>query len=239
MGVLPTSSPPLLPSPTSGPELIAIEGSGVPASVLNDIAAALNAGAPAVCAALDIACDFPVTVEVFADQAAFDRGVMNPDLRGFFSLSGDGRIQMVSPANSGRAELAYEDGVGIAVHEFVHLALDRIDPELPDWLDEGTAVLLGPHEVYDHACRAQLAGVDLPTLDDLRQHYAEVPAADLFAYTLVASIVATDGLDGLNALLRAPDDLEGALGRSVPEVEKEWRGFVEGGCVDGTTPPGS
>lgn len=227
----PTAAPVTLPSPTPTPEQITIEGAGVPAQVLDDIAGALRAGAPTVCDALRVACDFPVAVEVFADQAAFDRGVMNPDMRGYFALSGDGRIQMVSPANSGRSELTYDDGVAVAVHEFVHLALDRIDPDLPDWLEEGTAVYLAPHEVYDRACRERLAGVELPSLEQMRRQYADVPAADLFAFTLVASIVATDGLDGLNALLLAPDDGERALGRPARDVERTWQEFTQGGCV--------
>ena len=78
----------------------------VPARVLDDIATALRAGAPAVCAALRVACDFPVSVAVYADQAAFDRQVMSPTMRGYFALSGNGRIQIVSPANSGRDELS-------------------------------------------------------------------------------------------------------------------------------------
>jgi hypothetical protein len=93
-------------------------------------------------------------------------------------------------------------------------------------------VLLGPHDIYDQACRAKLAGVALPSLDDLREDYAGVPAADLLAYTLVASIAVTDGLDGVNALLRAPDDLEQALGRSAAEVERAWWMFIESGCAD-------
>jgi hypothetical protein len=211
--------------------LIAVTGEGVPVRVLDDIVAALHTGAPAVCDALEIPCDFPVAVEVFADQDAFDRGVMNPEMRGYYALSGDGRIQMVSPANSGRDELSYEDGVGVAVHEFVHLALDQIAPDLPDWLEEGTAVYLGPHTVYDRACRQQLAGVDLPPLADLRYRYSDVPAADLFAYTLVASIAGDDGYEALNALLHAPEAIEATLARSTAEVEAEWRTFVSRGCV--------
>lgn len=237
-------SPDELPPPTATPrpppqampsaDLISVTGQGVPPNVLDEIAVALRQGAPHVCTALDVACDFPVTVEVFADQAAFDREVMNPDMRGYFALSGDGLIQMVSPANSGRDELAYHDGVAVALHEFVHLTLDRIDPELPDWLEEGTAVYLAPHEVYDRACREQLAGVDLPTLNELRDHYNDVPAPDLFAYTLVASIVTNNGLDGLNTLLRAPNDLERALGRPAADVERTWREYTQSGCVPQT-----
>ena len=80
----------------------------------------------------------------FAVAGNFQRQFMNRAMRGYFALSGNGRIQIVSPANSGRDALSYEDGVGVAVHEFVHLALDQIDPELPDWLEEGTAVYLAP-----------------------------------------------------------------------------------------------
>jgi hypothetical protein len=138
---------------------------------------------------------------------------------------------MVSPANSGRSELAYQDGVAVATHEFVHLTLDRIDPELADWLDEGTAVYLAPHEAYDRACREQLTDVDLPSLADLREHYEALPAPDLFAYTLVASIVNAHGQDALNAMLRAPTAIETTLNISMAEVEDEWQAFVGRGCA--------
>lgn len=222
-----------IPTPTMPIfDLIAVVGDGVPASVLDDVAAALHAGAPAVCDALEIPCDFPVAVEVFAGQAAFDQGTMNPAMRGFFALSGDGLIQMVSPANSGLDELSYEDGVGVAVHEFVHLALDRINPDLPDWLDEGTAVLLGPHDLYDRACHEQLPDFVPPPLADLREHYDNIPAPDLYAYTLVTYIVDTGGLHTLNRLLRSPQvSVEFMLGKSTLEVEAEWRAFVSRGCL--------
>lgn len=58
-----------------------------------------------------------------------------------------------------------------------------------------------------------------------------VPEADLFAYTPVASIVVIDGRGGLNARLRAPDDVERALGRPVADVERTWREFTQDGCV--------
>lgn len=228
---LPTRSPTTLPPAAPTAELISVEGDGVPSHVLDDVANALRTSAPAICAALRVACDFPVAVEVFADQAAFDREVMNQDMRGYFALSGNGRIQMVSPANSGRSELTYQDGVAVAAHEFVHLTLDRIDPELPDWLEEGTAVYLAPHEAYERACREQLTDVALPSLADLRDHYDEVPAPDLFAYTLVASIVNSHGQDALNALLRAPPAIETTLDISTAEVEAEWRAFVGRGCA--------
>ncbi len=224
----PTAIPPPSPAPTAA--LISVAGPGIPASILDDIATAIGAGAPGSCAALQVACDFPVAVEVYADQASFDRAVMNPDMRGFFALSGNGRIQVVSPANSGRADLSYEDGVGVAVHEFVHLALDQIAPELPDWLEEGTAVYLGPHAPYDRACREQLSGLALPRLADLRDHYGEVPAPDLFAYTLVASIVDAHDVTALNALLRAPAALEATLGLPAAEIEAAWWTFVADGC---------
>lgn len=222
-----------IPTPTIPiSDLVTVTSEGVPTPVLDDIAAALHDYAPAICDGLDVACDFAVMVEVYPDQTALDRVIMNPDLRGAFALSGDGRIQMVSPANTGRDVLTYDDAVGVAVHEFVHLALDRIDPELPDWLEEGTAVLLGPHDLYDRACRAQLIDFVPPPLADLREHYDDVPTPDLYAYTLVAYIVDTDGLHTLNLLLRQPEvAVEFMLGKSTLEVEAEWRAFISRGCV--------
>lgn len=227
------ATPPLLPTATATTAISRFTVVGeVPGDELDDISAAIDASAARICTFLAIPCDFPVTVEVFPSQAAFDQGLMNPDMRGYYAVSGNGRIQMVSPTNSGRAGLSYEDAVGVAVHEFAHLALDEIDPELPTWLDEGMAVYLGPHDLYDQACREHLPGVQLPSVADLREHYADVPAADLFAYTLVASIARNTSPERVKGLLHEPD-MEETLGQTEPEIEAAWREFIDEGC-DGT-----
>lgn len=224
---LPTDTPAPTATPTPAIDLTVIAPEVSPA-IRRDVAATVQSAGPGICAALLIACDFPVTVEIYPDQAAFDRAVMNPEMRGFFAASGDGLIQMVSPGNVASRDLTYEEATGIAAHEFVHLALDRIAPELPDWLEEGTAVLLGPHAVYEAARSEPSLLAMTPSFERLRDEYGDVVAADFFAWTVVDFLVATYGMDALNALLRDPNNLEGALGLSAEEFGAAWRASLGG-----------
>jgi hypothetical protein len=190
-----------------------------------DVMEAIESQREVICQALEMECTFPVEVELFASQADFDAHAMNPDYRGYYAISGQGKIQMVTPriAPAGR-DVPYEERVKIAVHEFVHLTLDQIDPNLPDWIDEGTAVYLGPHGLYDQALQQGITAKMLPGLPDLVESYDSVPAADLFAYTLVCFIVERDGLDRLNALLRSAAEREQYIEQLQ---EAEWQRFLE------------
>ncbi len=103
----------------------------------------------------------------------------------------------------------------IAVHEYTHLALNEVNPDLPDWLAEGAAVYLGPHDMYDHVCRQNFPLSRFPRLQTLMQSYSSIPAADLFAYTLVRYIAETEGLGTLNRLIRLPSDILALLNQSA------------------------
>lgn len=192
-----------------------------------DVAAAIEAQALAICATLKTPCAFRVELELYPDQTEFDRHIMNPDMRGYFALSGPPhRIQMVSPAKPGEVAIAYDDAVKIAVHEFTHLALDEIAPELPAWLDEGTAVYVGPHELYATVCDSAFPFELVPPFARLRDDYGEVTAPDLFAYAAVDFIVTSYGMDKLNDLLRRPNEFENILGVTTSSFEVEWYDFM-------------
>jgi hypothetical protein len=204
------------------------------AKATTDVALALQAHAPRIRRDLAVDLQGPVVVELFADQASLDRDGMNPRMRGFYAYSADRHIQMVSPRNPTRdPAIAYPDRVLIAVHELVHLAIDDINPRLEGWLDEGAATFIGPHEPYAQACRQRFPFALLPTLRDLEQSYEAVPAADLFAYSLVEFIVARHGLHTLNRLLRAPESLEQILGCDRDELERQWREYLQRKCGAG------
>lgn len=192
-----------------------------------DILVAIQSNAVHICSELQTECQFEVTVEVYADQSAFDEYVMNPSMRGFFAISGEGnRIQMVSPAHPAPHDINYEDGVLIAVHEFAHLALDEINPEIPTWLDEGTAIYLGSHTPYTTVCQYVFPFDMVPSFDEFTHHYDDIQAPDLFAYTAVDFIVSEFGIEKLNLLLRGPDDLEKVLGISRTTFEEAWHQFM-------------
>jgi hypothetical protein len=94
-----------------------------------EVAAALVKDRSRVCDELLAPCAFATVVELYPSQASFDEHVINPEMRGYFAISGPAHlIQMVSPANPAPHQLAYDDAVLIAVHEFAHLVLDEVNP---------------------------------------------------------------------------------------------------------------
>ena len=191
-----------------------------------DILAALQANSKEVCNDLQTACQFSVAIEIYPDQASFDEHVMNPDMRGFYAISGSNTIQMVSPSNPAPHEISYEDGVLVAVHEFVHLALDEVNPQMPTWLDEGTAIYLGPHEAYRIVCQQKFPFEMTPSFPQLETAYDSVAAADLFAYSAVDFVVHRFGLEKLNRLLRQPENMRAILGISPTVFEERWHEFI-------------
>jgi RNA polymerase sigma-70 factor (ECF subfamily) len=193
----------------------------------HDVLAALQVNAAQVCTAVQTSCRFDVEIEIYPDQASFDRHVMNPDMRGFFAISGSPyTIQMVSPNNPKPHQISYADGVLVAVHEFVHLALDEINPELPTWLDEGVAIFVGPHEPYTAVCYLAFPIEMAPSFQALQADYDSVQAPDLFAYTAVDFIVHEYGMENLNRLLRAPQEFENILGTSAQTFQESWHRFM-------------
>ena len=190
-----------------------------------DVVEAIEADRRRICADLQSACEFEVVVRLYPDQASFDRSV--PHMKGYYACSGDGVIHMVSPVNpSPQRDIAYEDRVRIAVHEYVHLVNNTINLNMPLWLNEGVSVYVGPHEVYEWVCLNRFPLDRVPAFRDLVTAYGEVPAADLFAYAAVDYLVAEYGLDSLNALLRSPETFESILGVSRTEFERGWRAYM-------------
>jgi hypothetical protein len=193
-----------------------------------DVARAIESTAGGICSSLQTPCQFSTVVEIYPDQASFDQHVMNRHMRGYFAVSGQPyKIQLVSPANPQPHQISYRDGVQVAVHEFVHLALDEINPSLPAWLDEGTAVYFGPHDLYVSVCQSAFPIELSPSFQQLTESYEDVTAPDLFAYAAVEFIVHEYGVDQLNQLLRSPEELEGILGVSPAEFEARWRSFMK------------
>ncbi len=140
---------------------------------------AIQSHSEGICKSLQTRCQFPVVVELYPDQASFDEHVMDPDMRGFFAISGPPHtIQMVSPANPAPHEISYEDGISVAVHEFTHLALDEININMPTWLDEGTAIQVGPHAPYTAFCQEKFPFETIPSFQQLEEDYNGVPAPD-------------------------------------------------------------
>jgi hypothetical protein len=201
-----------------------VEGDG---QAVQDVAEALQEQALQINRAFDYDYRDPVTVEIFPDQASLDQYGMNPDMQGYYAYSGNHRIQMVSPSKpTAQREVDYSQRVLIAVHEYVHLVNNAINPNLPLWLNEGVAVYMGPHALYTYVCQNMFPFEQTPPFRELEQSYDSVPAADLFAYAVVDFIAHEYGQEKLNLLMRNPDRLEDILGTARSEVEQRWREYM-------------
>jgi hypothetical protein len=206
---------------------IAIWATEADRQTARDIFSAIEANAEQICTTLQTECQFPLLIEIHPDQASFDEYVINPEMRGYFAISGPPHtIQMVSPANPAPHTISYEDAVLVAVHEFTHLALDEVNAGMPTWLDEGTAIYVGPHQLYTNACQNAFPFQLTPSFQDLVQNYDKIQAPDLFAYTVVDFIVSQYGMDKLNQLLRTPEKLQTILGVSEETFEDNWLDFI-------------
>jgi len=61
-------------------------------------------------------------------------------------------------------------------------------------MNEGAAIYIGPHKVYEYVCQNQFPFELVPAFQDMEQSYRTVRAADLFDYTLFDFIVNEYGL---------------------------------------------
>jgi hypothetical protein len=194
---------------------------------VQDVAEALQEQALQINHAFDHDYRGPVTVEIFPDQESLDRYGMNPNMQGYYAYSADRHIQMVAPRNpTTQSEVDYSQRVLIAVHEYVHLVNNAINPNMPLWLNEGVAVYMGPHDLYTYVCQNMFPFEQIPSLTEMEQSYDSVSAADLFAYALVDFIVHQYGQEKLNLLIRDPDNFEDILGVTRSKFEQHWREYM-------------
>jgi hypothetical protein len=195
---------------------------------VQDVAKALQEQAVQINHAFDYDYREPITVEIFPDQESLDHYGMNPEMQGYYAYSGDRRIQMVSPHHAtDQPEVDYSQRVLIAVHEYVHLVNNAINPNMPLWLNEGVAVYRGPHDLYTYVCQNMFPFEQIPSLREMEQSYESVSAADLFAYALVDFIAHQYGQEKLNLLIRDPDDFEEILGDTRSKFEQHWREYMD------------
>jgi hypothetical protein len=194
---------------------------------VRDVAEALQEQALQINHTFDHDYRDPITVEIFPDQESLNQYGMNPNMQGYYAYSADGRIQMVSPRNpTPQAEVDYSQRVLIAVHEYVHLVNNAINPNMPLWLNEGVAVYMAPHDLYTYVCQNMFPFEKIPSLTEMEQSYDSVPAADLFAYALVDFIAHQYGQEKLNLLIRGPDKFEDILGDARSKFERHWREYM-------------
>lgn len=165
---------------------------------------------PRITNILKVNFDPKTIVEVFPNQTVYDQNIINKDLKGSPAISGDGKIQMVSPkATIKIANIPYPDRLLFLVHEYVHTSIDQINPSMPIFLNEGLACYFGSNNFYRTVVdkyRYQLN--NRPTVDQLINNYDKIPGIDVYSFIFIDFLVKTDGEQNLLKTLKKHSDIK-------------------------------
>jgi hypothetical protein len=159
--------------------------------------------------ALQLKLNYIPEIEIYPNQAEYDKYIMNREFRGSPAVSGNSRIQMVSPLGIIKIDsIPYSERLLFLVHEYVHLLIDQLESPPPVFLDEGLACYYGSYNFYNEIITKHSDQINfIPTLEQLQNHYDEVPAADLFSYLFIDYLINSEKCDPFSDIIRNPDML--------------------------------
>jgi hypothetical protein len=153
---------------------------------------------------LKIKIDKATIVEVFPNQAEYDRNIINEDLKGSPAISGYGKIQMVSPRAEIKIEnIPYQSRLMFIVHEYVHLSIDQISKSLPIFLNEGLACYYGSNDFYRAVVEKYLSQLTYtPSIEQLINDYDKIPGADVYSFLFIDFLIKTEGQQNLISIIK-------------------------------------
>lgn len=197
-------------------------------SCLSDLSNTLEGNYARITSDLHAALDEKVDVYIYSDLSSFHEAINQPDAPNLVvgKASSLNVIKMVNPSKADR--LTYSDFMKIIVHEFTHIVVYSINPDmgsLPMWLNEGIATFEAKQEdgVSQVISNAKVTN-KVPALKDLEPNsydFANI-GGYAFSYSLVDYIVKTYGYDKLIALIKSPTDFEKILSISKDDFQKKW-----------------
>jgi hypothetical protein len=174
-----------------------------------------------------------LTVEIHTDRKQMHIALGFPDapdwIRGGLGV---GKIVIASPLNPPPGS-GFDNVVNTAVHEFVHIILRQINPNIPRWLDEGIA----SYEAKDNSekwikdtVRKGLENNKVPSFKDLDTG-ADFQAffgkgGYQYSYTIVESIVNIFGYEKLYNFIKSPDDFIRVFGITESQLQDKWIEYI-------------
>lgn len=182
-----------------------------------------------------------ITVVIYGSQRDFHHAARGRildfiDATWFVGDNRNDSVLMLSPQVANPVHDA-EAITQVAVHEFVHVIEDRINPDLPIYLHEGIALYLA-----DQQMRYPISQPvnDLPDADTLFHTQKNALTSLIFgnnggyhlAYLLVEYWVGEYGEEILPAIVRNPTQLETVLGKSEGELYVGWLAYIEQNYAD-------
>ncbi|MBN1221101.1 MAG: collagenase [Anaerolineae bacterium] len=125
-------------------------------------------------------------------------------------------VLIASPENPG-SQHTYADMLDIAVHEYVHAQIYRLNENVDIWLDEGLATYLSGQ-------KSALSPITAPTFEQMQSQSLNEFAENngyAWSYAYVEYLVTTYGAEKVVDLVRT-NDYEGCLGQSKLAIYQKW-----------------
>lgn len=178
---------------------------------------------------LNLTLEKKVEVRIYPDMKTFHKNIVgnidSPDW--LVGITQHGIIHIVSPLNPGPAH-KYDSILKIAVHEFIHILVKKINSQgVWRFLDEGLA-LFGAEQLEDRhkdILASAVLSKKIPTINELESDFVEQNGF-VFAYTIIEFIIKRYGFAKLNELIRNPSDFRKIFNTTEDEFEEEWIKFL-------------
>ena len=175
-----------------------------------------------------------ITLEIHSDLNQLHIALGFPDapdwIRGGL---GAGKIIIASPLNPPPGS-KFDNVLNTAIHEFVHIIVNKINASTPRWLNEGIA----SYEAKDNdenwikeTIKNGLLNNILPTFKDLDtdEDFETFFKRDgyQYSYTIVESIIENFGYDKLYSLIKSPNNFVDTLGIRESEFQDNWIKYIK------------
>jgi hypothetical protein len=180
---------------------------------------------PIICNELNIDFENSIIIEIYPNQEKYNYSIINSDLKNSPAISGDDRIQLVSPLSPLEVEkkirtVKYSDRMNFLIHEYVHILIDRLEYPPPLCIDEGIASFYSSRGFYlDMATRYVKQINYIPSIEELIANYDKLPAPDLFSFLLIDYVVQSQGKEKLGDIIRQSS--------YIKQFNDKWNEYVK------------
>ena len=174
-------------------------------------------------------------IEVHSDHKQLCIALGFPDapdwVRG--GLCGVGKIAIASPLNPPMGS-KFDNVVNTAVHEFVHIIVNKINNNTPRWLNEGIAGFEAKDNDENWIRKTVRNGLannlvpdfkDLDTGEDFETFFKR--DGYQYSYTIIEFIVEEFGYDKLYGLINNPDNFLCSFDVTESEMQDKWIEYIK------------
>ncbi|QAA32303.1 hypothetical protein [Clostridium manihotivorum] len=145
---------------------------------------------------------------------------------------GVGKIAIASPLNPPPGS-EFHNVLNTAVHEFVHIIVNRINENTPRWLNEGIA----GYEAKDNNENWIIQTVKSGLLNNTVPTFSELDTGDDFetffnrdgyqySYTIVEAIVKLFDYEKLCNFIKSPNSFVDSFGLTEAELQNKWIDYI-------------